>query len=82
MEEDIKTMQNDFACEPAVDYEAANYESEVDYNFGGEDFGYPRTLEEMNAALDKAEEERNDPSKWITAIEFHNRLEQKYSWLR
>ena len=46
------------------------------------DFGYPHTLEELNAALDKADTQRNDPTKWISSIEFHNRLEQKYPWLR
>ena len=46
------------------------------------DFGYPHTLEELNAALDKADTQRNDPTKWISSIESHNRLEQKYPWLR
>ena len=46
------------------------------------DFGYPRTIQELHAALDLADEERNDPSKWISSIEFHQRLEMKYSWLR
>ncbi|MBR1484861.1 MAG: hypothetical protein IJ612_04125 [Prevotella sp.] len=55
---------------------------DIDYNFGGVDFGYPRTLEEVEAELEKAEAERNDPSKWITSEEFHRRLEQKYPWLR
>lgn len=74
---------NDIACESALlDYETEKNESKVDYDFAGVDFGYPRTLEEVNAVLDKADAERRDPSKWITAIEFHNRLEQKYPWLR
>ncbi|MBQ8705297.1 MAG: hypothetical protein IJ548_03235 [Paludibacteraceae bacterium] len=55
---------------------------EIDYNFGGVDFGYPRTLEEVEAALEQAEAERNDPTKWVTSQEFHQRLEQKYPWLR
>lgn len=54
----------------------------VDYSFGNRDFGYPHTLDELNAALDKADAQRNDPTKWISSIEFHNRLEQKYPWLR
>ena len=62
--------------------ETEKNESKVDYDFAGVDFGYPRTLEEVNAALDKADTERRDPSKWITSVEFHNRLEQKYPWLR
>lgn len=73
----------DVACESAfLECETLICEPEVDYNFGGADFGYPRTLKEVNDALDKADLERNDPSKWITAVEFHNRLEQKYPWLR
>lgn len=46
------------------------------------DFGYPRTIQELQAALDLADEERNDPSKWISSIEFHQRLEKKYPWLK
>lgn len=46
------------------------------------DFGYPRTIQEFQAALDLADEERNDPSKWISSIEFHQRLEKKYPWLK
>ena len=53
----------------------------VDYSFGNRDFGYPHTLEELNAALDEADAQRNDPTKWISSVEFHNRLEQKYPWL-
>lgn len=55
---------------------------EVDYTFGNQDFGYPHTLDELEAALDKADAQRNDPSKWVSSVEFHNRLEQKYPWLR
>lgn len=47
-----------------------------------EDFGYPRTIQELQAALDLADEERNDPTKWVSSIEFHQRLEEKYPWLR
>ena len=46
------------------------------------DFGYPRTIKELQAALDLADEERNDPSKWVSSIEFHQRLEEKYPWLK
>ena len=55
---------------------------EVDYTFGNRDFGYPHTLEELESALDRADAQRNDPSKWVSSIEFHTRLEQKYPWLR
>lgn len=83
MEEEIIKTQNNVACEAvAHDYDTAYFEPEIDYNFGFVDFGYPRTLEEVNVALDKADDERNDSTKWITSIEFHNRLEQRYPWLR
>ena len=75
----------DVASEPAVSYalnDCLNSETEIDCEFHGRDFGYARTLEELELALDEADEERNDPSKWITPVEFHTRLEKKYSWLR
>ena len=77
----------DVASEPMTGY-ALNYypssdkEMEIDCNFQGKDFGYARTLEELELALDEADAERNDPSKWVTPVEFHTRLESKYSWLR
>lgn len=55
---------------------------EVDCNFDFHDFGYPHTAEELNAALDEADAQRGDQSKWISSIEFHTRLESKYPWLR
>lgn len=89
MSEDIRNdeMTVDVASEPMAGY-ALNYhptsdkEMEIDYNFHGKDFGYAKTLEELELALDEADAERNDPSKWITPVEFHKRLESKYSWLR
>ena len=53
-----------------------------DENFNDVDFGYARSLEELNAALEEAEADRNDPTKWITSEEFHDRVESKYPWLR
>ncbi len=43
---------------------------------------YAGTLEELEAALDEADQERSDPSKWITPVEFHTRLETKFLWLK
>lgn len=54
----------------------------VDYNFDYKDFGYPHTIDELNAALDEADAQRNDPTKWISPVEFHSRLEKKFPWLR
>ena len=67
----------DVACEPAVNYVLNDYskgEAEIDCDFHGRDFGYARTLEELELALDEADSERSDPSKWITPVEFHTRL--------
>ena len=64
------------------DYPIAEAELEVDFDFEGKDFGYARTLEELELALDEADAERNDPSKWVTPVEFHTRIENKYPWLR
>lgn len=64
------------------DYPIAEPELEVDFDFAGKDFGYARTLEELELALDEADAERSDPSKWVTPVEFHTRIENKYPWLR
>ncbi len=55
---------------------------DVDCGFGNHDFGYPRTLDELNSALDEADRLRNDGSQWISNVTFHTHLESKYSWLR
>lgn len=60
------------------EYPIAEAESEIDFDFGGKDFDYARTLEELELALDEANAERNDPSKWISPVEMHTRLESKY----
>jgi len=39
---------------------------DTDYDFKGKDFGYARTLDELELALDEADSERSDPSKWVT----------------
>ena len=89
MSEEIKDMETkaNVVSEPAVGYALNEYPmsdlvSEIDYDFQGKDFGYPKSLEELELALDEAYAERNDPSKWITPVEFHTRLESKYPWLR
>lgn len=89
MSEEIKDIQTpaDVTSEPAA--ELALKEDSIgdavlgiNYNFLDKDFGYARTLEELEHALDEADAERNDPRKWITPVEFHTRLENKYPWLR
>ena len=82
MEEETNILRTDVAGEAVTAEYDTTEDTAVDYNFGGQDFGYPCTLEEVNAALDMADAERNDSTKWITSVEFHSRLEQKYPWLR
>lgn len=61
----------------------AEKETDIDYNFGGVDFGYPKTLEEVEAALEKAEAERNDPTKWTTFPKFLSEFKQEHqSWFK
>ena len=74
-------MEGGIVSEPMVATMPLTELKEVDYSFGNRDFGYPHSLEELNAALDKADAQRNDPTKWISSVEFHNRLEQPYPWL-
>lgn len=88
MSEDIneKKKSADIVSEPeaglALKEESfCGSDSEIDYDFQGKDFGYARTLEELEIELDEADAERTDPTKWITPAEFHTRLENKYPWL-
>lgn len=84
MDEDFKDIENKvcMANEPSLAEMPLTELKEVDYTFGNRNFGYPHTLEELDTALDAADAQRNDPSKWISSIEFHTRLESKYPWLR
>ena len=75
-------LEGVMAQEPSLPELPLTELKEVDYTFGNRDFGYPHTLEELEVALDRADADRNDPSKWVSSIEFHTRLEQKYPWLR
>ncbi len=75
-------MESCIAGEPMLATMPLTELKAVDYSFGNRKFGYPHTIEELNAALDKADAQRNDPTKWISSVEFHKRLEKKYPWLR
>ncbi len=83
MSEDFKDLEKGGSVnEPSLAEMPLTELKKVDYQFGNQDFGYPHTLEELDAALDNTDAQRNDPSKWISSIEFHSRLENKYPWLR
>lgn len=80
-------MKADSVSEPTVGYAlkedaTIGIDPEADYDFGEKDFGYARSLEELELALDEADAERSNPEKWISSVEFHTRLENKYPWLR
>ena len=80
MSEEINNShQQDLASEPAfasaLEKDVFEADNSLDCNFNDVDFGYAKTIEELNAALDEADSERNDPAKWITPVEFHTRLE-------
>ena len=79
MSEDIKDieMTTDAANEPiagsALKEDVSSVlDSEIDYEFQGKDFGYARTVEELELALDEADAERNDPEKWIKLIHYYS----------
>ena len=84
MSEDFKDLEHEgnVANEASLAEQPLTDLKEVDYTFGNRDFGYPHTIEELDAALDEADAQRNDSSKWISSVEFHTRLENKYPWLR
>lgn len=89
MSEEIKDieMKADSVSEPTAGYAlkgdaATDINPEADYDFGEKDFGYARSVEELELALDEADAERSNPEKWISSVEFHTRLENKYPWLK
>ena len=68
------TDRVEMCCEPLTATATDEWETpEIPYEA---DFGYPRTVEELKTALEKAHSQRNDPSKWITHEAFINRLKQ------
>ena len=42
----------------------------------------PKTLDEAMARIEKAEAEKNDPTKWMSSEELDSVLFEKYPWLR
>lgn len=83
MSEGFKDLEKKgIANEPSLAEMPLAQLKEVDYTFDNHDFGYPHTLEELDASLDYADAQRHDSSKWLSSIKFHNRLESKHPWLR
>jgi hypothetical protein len=84
MSEDFKDLEpeGNVANEASLAEMPLTELKEVDYTFGYRDFGYPHTVEELDVALDEADAQRDNPTKWISSVEFHTRLESKYPWLK
>lgn len=54
-----------------------------DCQFPGQDFGLPRTVEEVKAELMDAERELDNPSAWTPLSEFISDFKQSHqSWLQ
>ena len=65
------------------DIDAEEEDDDIDYNFGGIDFGYPKTFEEVEAELEKAEAERDDPTKWTTFPQFMSDFKREHqAWFK
>jgi FPC/CPF motif-containing protein YcgG len=80
--EEQKTNQQDIACEPALVSNAVETD-ERDYTFGGVDFGYPRTQEEVETVLDRVETEFDDSTKWTSFGRFMSDFKQDHpAWFR
>lgn len=42
----------------------------------------PSSVEEAIERIEKAEEEMNDPSKWVTSEDMHKYLHERFPWLK
>ena len=80
----------DVTCEPMEAVAASDTHTESVYvddeldelDWSNYPFIGPKTTEEAVARIDKAWEERNDPTKWIPSEQMWNRLYEKFPWLR
>ena len=76
------------AAEPAVAYastedvqclnanEAFDYPGDYDPGIG------PYSMDEMNARIDTAEHDRNNPDKWIRVDDFWASMKKEHLWLQ
>jgi len=78
------------ACEPMEAVAVSGSQSGVvyvddeldDLDWSKYPFLGPKTEDEAIARIDKAWEERNDPTKWITSVQMWGQIYEKYPWLR
>ena len=73
---------HDIAAEPAVamDYSFVDNADNMDYELRGHDFGLPRTILELKAELEEAENEMDDPDKWCSSEEVWADIRQTFPW--
>lgn len=74
-------------CEPAPAYrtvvaEPMGYQTSVSDEDGYDSDSVPlgRSLEEVREHCSHFEEERNDPSQWMTVEEFNQQIHQRHPW--
>lgn len=81
IEEEIRSGR---VSEPigAVAY-AEDVIDDVDNDFGGVDFGYAKSVDELREALARVDETRNDPGQWGTFSEMMSDFQKEHSeWFR
>jgi hypothetical protein len=66
----------------AVSY-AEDVIDDIDYDFGGVDFGYAKSAEELREALARIDATRNDQNRWGTFSEMMSDFRKEHSeWFR
>lgn len=74
-------------CEPAPAYRSAvaepmGYQTQMAFEdeYDSDSIPLGRSLEEVHEHCLHFEEERNDPSKWMTVEEFNQQIHQRHPW--
>lgn len=78
------------ACEPMASMAVSGCQRETvyeddeldDLNWSNYPLFGPKTEEEAIARIDKAWDEHNDPTKWLTSEQMWGQIYEKYPWLR
>ncbi|MBQ9232098.1 MAG: hypothetical protein IJ190_13120 [Prevotella sp.] len=71
------------ACEPVGVMTAPTNQRMVDdfdYSFGDKELGFPRTEEEVQAVIDEAESEWDNPARWCSSEELWTAVKQQFPW--
>lgn len=75
------------AAEPAVAYATNAYsyhnqQKSFDYPDNYDPGIGPYTIEELEARIDRTEQDADDPSKWIWVDDFWSSMRKEHQWLR